>query len=56
MTELVDIPLEGMLQELERRIAPYGLVKSEALNWILTIPGLDEFFSQVVELKKKALN
>jgi hypothetical protein len=56
MNENLDIPLEGALQELERRIAPYGLVKSEALNWILTVPGLDEFFGQVVELKKKALN
>jgi hypothetical protein len=48
-----DIPLEGILQELERRAEPYGLKKSEALNWILTIPGLDQFFEQVAEHKKR---
>lgn len=53
MTE--DIPLTGSLQELERRIAPYGLAKSEALNWIFTIPGLDEFFERVVEHKKRIM-
>ncbi len=48
-----DIPLEGVLQELGRRIEPHGLKQSEALNWILTIPGLDEFFGHVAEHKKK---
>lgn len=50
-----DIPLEGVLQELDRRAEPYGLKSSEALNWMLTIPGLDEFFGKVVEHKKKVL-
>lgn len=47
-----DVPLEGILQELERRAGPHGLKTSEALNWILTIPGLDDFFGQVAEHKK----
>ena len=51
MTE--DIPLEGVLQELERRAAPYGLKPSEALNWMLTVPGIEEFFARVVEMKKQ---
>ena len=54
MNDNTDIALEGSLQELGRIIAPYGLKTSEALNWIFTIPGLDEFFSRVVELKRKA--
>lgn len=50
-----DIPLEGVLQELSRRAEPFNLKTSEALNWMLTIPGLDDFFGQVVEMKKKTL-
>ena len=48
-----DIPLEGVLQELERRASEHDLKPSEALNWMLTIPGLDEFFAKVVEHKKR---
>lgn len=47
-----DIPLEGVLQELERRASPYGLKPSEALNWMLSVPGVDEFFARIVEMKK----
>lgn len=50
-----DIPMEGVLQELGRRAEPFGLKPSEALNWILTIPGLDDFFGQIVEHKKRIL-
>jgi len=50
-----DLALEGALQELERRAAHYNLGKSEALNWMLGHPNLDEFFQMVVEHKKKAL-
>jgi hypothetical protein len=50
-----DIPLEGALQELERRASVHGLKNSEAINWILTIPGLDEFFVQVAEHKKRIM-
>lgn len=50
-----DIPLEGVMQELDRRIEPYDLKTSEALNWILTIPGLDEFFEKIVEHKKRVM-
>lgn len=48
-----DIPLEGVLQELGRRAGPFGLEKSEALNWMLTIPGLDDFFGKVAEHKQR---
>lgn len=50
-----DIPLEGVLQELGRRTEAFGLKQSEALNWMLTIPGLDEFFSQVADHKKRIM-
>jgi len=51
-----DIPLDGVLEELGRRADVYGLKKSEALNWILTIPGLDQFFANIVEMKKATKN
>lgn len=50
-----DIPLEGALQELERRASVHGLKNSEAMNWMLTIPGLDQFFSEIAEHKKRIL-
>lgn len=50
-----DVPLEGVLQELDRRANRHGLGTSEALNWMLTIPGLDDFFGQVAEHKKRIL-
>lgn len=55
MNDNLDIPLEGSLQELGRFIAPYGLQKSEAINWLMTIPGLDEFFARIVEYKQSKL-
>lgn len=56
MNENADITaLEGSLQELGRFIEPYGLAKSETLNWMMTIPGLDEFFARVVEYKRSRL-
>lgn len=55
MSETVDIPLTSVLQELGRRIEPFGLKQSEAINWILTIPGLDQFFAEIVEHKKRIL-
>lgn len=50
-----DIPLTSALQELARRIEPFGLKQSEALNWVLTIPGLDQFFAEIVEHKKRIM-
>ena len=50
-----DLAIAAPLQELERRCEPFGLQKSEALNWLLTFPGLDEFFGQVAEHKKKVM-
>lgn len=54
-TAETDIPLTSVLQELGRRAEVYGLKKSEALNWMLTIPGLDEFFEKVAEHKKRVM-
>lgn len=50
-----DIPMKSVLEELGRRIEPYGLKPSEALNWMLSHPQLDDFFSQIVEFKKRTL-
>ena len=50
-----DLAIDALLQELARRCEPFGLQKSEALNWLLTFPGLDEFFGQVAEHKKRVM-
>lgn len=57
LTQVVepDLALVGALEELERRAAPYGMKKSEALNWMLGHPNLDEFFGQILEHKKRVV-
>lgn len=50
-----DLALASPLQELARRIEPYQLSQPEALTWILTIPGLDDFFCEIVAHKKRIL-
>jgi len=53
--EQPDLALAARLQEFEHVAGKQGLTLSEALNWVLTIPGLDDFFAQVVEHKKQIL-
>ena len=52
-TEETDLALESALQELDRRCSPFGMKRSEALNWMLGHPHLDEFFNQILEHKRK---
>lgn len=52
----VDVPLASALEELQRKIEPYGLRQSEAISWMMTIPGIDEFFERIVEHKRRVLS
>lgn len=47
-----DLALTSAIQGLERIAAPFGLAKGEALNWLLTVPGIDDFFGKIAERKR----
>ncbi len=53
--EQPDLALKSAVEELERRASVVGLSTSEALNWVLTIPGLDEFLLRAKQHKESAL-
>jgi hypothetical protein len=50
-----DLAMAGVMQEFERRASEANMLASEALNWVLTIPGLDEFLTKAKDHTKRTM-